>query len=811
MNSPHSAPAHTHACVMAVAGLLHDAGKVLQPAGFPVGPQVARLEQHICPTDRVSGKPTHLHALYTAQALELARTNFGGLDRAAIQRIASNHHRPSGDCLDEHLIQKADWLASGHDRRTAEQGPEDADPVTALAAILRRVSWPSDASPTPASERAWCPTRELAFGPGQFLPGSVQTREAYREACKVLSDRLISGLATDYADARSCVEGINTLTSRLFHAVPSSRNRSQNPDVSLFDHSRLVAAFAACLAMQYDAPGEPCDADRIKGRFRLLAIGLGGIQNFIFRRQPPMDAGPGDTGEKGLARQLRARSFYVSLLTHLAARRVLDWNGLPITNLILDAGGRCLLLLPDTPSVNQNLRSATDYLQNWFFHNLAGTLRLDIGISPALTDADFAADKFPSTYRAADGLLAAARLATPCPLLRVNGAWTVDGWVDSHEGLPVDRAEFARSMRDLGRSLPRSRFLSIDGPGETAPELDILGYRVGLAQRRPADGRVLALELDPDDLTTPVLITANHVPIASGDDVRLLGQAAVEAADDDEVRAGDPLTFNHIARLSASNPGSLDRRPMLAALKADVDHLGMLLGYGFGAQVSFGRLAGLSRSLDLFFKGFLTHQLREKYPYTYTVFGGGDDLFLIAPWQDMLRLVSDLRRWFANMSGDNPSLTFSAGLVFAKPNTPVRQLAAAADEAIDAATARGRNRITLGEHTLTWDQFQRSLDLHAVLLAAVQTRIGERQGLNPSMLYRFLQYGRMAMAGKSAANLKWRAQMSYDLKRNLRESPENARVQEHLLRVRSPEDALVLHTAAVFTLYKLRGGSDEQI
>ncbi|MGA2500064.1 MAG: hypothetical protein ABSH20_20185 [Tepidisphaeraceae bacterium] len=529
MNGSHSTPSHTHACAMAVAGLLHDAGKLLQPAKFPIDPQVARLEQHICPTDRRTGRPTHLHALYTAQALELARTDFGGLDRAAILRIASNHHRPSGDRFDEHLLQKADWLASGHDRRTTDQDPDEADPITALAAIVRRVTWPADSQPSPVSNRAWCPTHELAFNPESFLPGPAQDAEQYRRACETLSSRLIDGLATRYADADACVEGINALASRLFHAVPSSRSRNQNPDVSLFDHSRLVAAFASCLAVQYDGHNEPCDADRIKGRFRLLAIGLGGIQDFIFRKLPQLDAGPGETGEKGLAKQLRARSFYISLLTHLAARRVLDWLGLPIVNLILDAGGRCLLLLPDEASSVQRVRQAIDFIQTWFFHNLAGSLRLDIGLSPVLTDNDFAAVGFPATYRAADDLLAHARLTVPCPLLRDSGSWSKSGWVDSQESLPVDRAAFASKMKDFGRALPRSKFIAIDGD---ASDIEILGYRIGLAGQRPSAGRVLSLDVHETDVTTSVLITANHVPVATEAEVHLLQNHRAAEGDD---------------------------------------------------------------------------------------------------------------------------------------------------------------------------------------------------------------------------------------------------------------------------------------
>lgn len=58
-------------------------------------------------------------------------------------------------------------------------------------------------------------------------------------------------------------------------------------------------------------------------------------------------------------------------------------------------------------------------------------------------------------------------------------------------------------------------------------------------------------------------------------------------------------------------------------------------------------------------------------------------------------------------------------------------------------------------------------------------------------------------------DLKWRAQMSYDLKRNL-PAPDSAdsplgRLHRALMAIRSVDDAGVLHTAATLTLYFMRG------
>jgi len=103
---------HARAHLLAAAGLLHDAGKLAQPAGIELPDRIRRMEQLICPTDPATGRPTHLHALYTASIIDQARSNFGGLGSDVLLRLAASHHRPGGEDFDAHLITKADRLAA---------------------------------------------------------------------------------------------------------------------------------------------------------------------------------------------------------------------------------------------------------------------------------------------------------------------------------------------------------------------------------------------------------------------------------------------------------------------------------------------------------------------------------------------------------------------------------------------------------------------------------------------------------------------------------------------------------------------------
>ena len=125
--------------------------------------------------------------------------------------------------------------------------------------------------------------------------------------------------------------------------------------------------------------------------------------------------------------------------------------------------------------------------------------------------------------------------------------------------------------------------------------------------------------------------------------------------------------------------------------------------------------------------------------------------------------------------------------------------------------------MTVGSVTLTWDEYLKALDLHALLTSAMRASEDVRQGLNSSLLYRLLQYARMAApdrtgrSRKSPGDLKWRAQLSYDLKRNVPRpedcSHELLRLREALQSILTASDAARLDLAATLTLYLKRGQS----
>jgi CRISPR-associated protein Csm1 len=824
MSHPPKTEPHRRAHLLAAAGLLHDVGKVGEPADIDLHHTIANLEQQICPSDP-HGRPQYRHVLYTAQLLHEVQDqgcDFGGLGSTELFHLAAYHHQRYPDNLEDCLLKKADWLASGHDRREALGEDPRLQVVTGVWPILASLSWPTEQAATGQI----MPTETLRFEAAAGLPGPAQDRAAYREGCRRIWSTLCGGIGGTYRDPSDFVERLAAVAHRSMQAVPASREHGQQADVALYDHSRIVAAFAACLAVLHDSVGPSAalrDPRKIEGRYRLVGLGLGAIQRFILRSVPPLDEAPGETGEKGMARRLRARSFFVSLLTWLAARRVLDAAGLPIVNLLFDAGGRAMLLLPDEERLLGRVRGALDYLDQWFGERLGGLLRLDVALSPPLSDAAFTREAFNATFRDADRELAEARLRFPDSELLAGEGWTDDGWIAEQPSLPADRDEFAQSMAELGAALPKASHLTLDCGRQQriGPRLEILGYEVCLHESRPpGPGPCFALRLDPaDPPATPLLLAASHVPVARPEEIDRLAAWAGEGdtrAAEGATQPGELLSFGQLARLAQDEQQRAVGHDMLGALKADVDRLGMLLGYGLGDAASFGRFASVARAVDQFFKGFLDEQLRGSYRDIYTVFAGGDDLFLIGPWYDLVRLLADLHGWFRQITCNNPNTTFSAGLVFSRPTTPVRHLAWLAGEALEAAKDAGRNRLTFGSATMTWPQYHSALDLHRQMrVLATPSDGGGRPELPGAMVYRFLQYATMALrtarlqGPPPPTDLKWRSQLSYDLKRNLpvpdsRDSPLGC-LHRALVDIRSADEAAVLHVAATLTLYYLRG------
>ena len=139
----------------------------------------------------------------------------------------------------------------------------------------------------------------------------------------------------------------------------------------------------------------------------------------------------------------------------------------------------------------------------------------------------------------------------------------------------------------------------------------------------------------------------------------------------------------------------------LGVLRADVDNLGAAFIGGFiseGADKfkygTLSRYADLSRDLAMFFKVAVNKMAQGDVqgfgtsvtPFTiwankqvttrkiHVIYSGGDDVFLVGAWDELLELAIDIREKLAEVT-DN-KITMSAGLALFSPSYPISQMAA---------------------------------------------------------------------------------------------------------------------------------------
>jgi len=146
----------------------------------------------------------------------------------------------------------------------------------------------------------------------------------------------------------------------------------------------------------------------------------------------------------------------------------------------------------------------------------------------------------------------------------------------------------------------------------------------------------------------------------------------------------------------------------LGVLRMDVDNLGEVFKHGLAGADSLARLSTLSLQMSLFFEGWVK-QICERTAYQnliYAVYAGGDDLFLIGPWDRMPTLAQTIRDDFAAYTADHPAMHLSAGLAFIGGKYPVYQAAADAAEALESAKALdGKAAFAFLGEPRKWEQF----------------------------------------------------------------------------------------------------------
>jgi len=798
----------------ALAGLLHDVGKVLQRA---------RVDPWNPPSDvPVEGQP--VHAAWSVRLMSMMP------ERYRIAALPGAYHHtpeksPGADKPMSALVALADKLSAGE--RVDPEHNTSKTPPNQLVTIFDRIAL----EPHQPRAQNYLPLALLGLERPRLFPTSSMSEDARGEAYDVLRQELETAVRQPSDDPLTYLENVLAAMQKTTWCVPSAYYHAV-PDLSLYDHSRMTAALAACMAdweetavhdllgtVERDFHGKPQVGDdaRLDQPVALLFGGdISGLQDFIYT-----------ITSKEAARTLRGRSFYLQLLSEALLRLILRELRLPYTNVIYAGGGNFFLLAP-LSAEKELIRLRREITRTLLTHH--GTaLYLALGYEK-VPARGFKRGVFKQYWDAMHRAIGAAKQKRYTELgdelyARVfepvahGGNKEKTCAVCGMEAEHLQRIEgetagericaLCDSFADLGTQLTKNNFIVL-GFSEPQPTerrdaqsaLRALGMQFRFAQPNQAitfadkPERAVIWALDDADKFPSVpgvptarmtRYTVNRIPTVrdqqEADEInkKLSPAERKEGA----AKPGEPKTFTHLETQA-------EGIARLGVLRMDVDNLGDLFSKGLGEGeknlATLARIAALSFQLSLFFDGWIKKICAEpRYEnQVYAVYAGGDDVFLIAPWSIVPDLAQRIVQDLADYTAHNPDVHVSAGMAFIGGKYPIYQAADDAKDALEQAKAlAGKNAFSFLEQAWHWNEFEQVTSKFERLKQLVLDRDAPA-----AILQAFRQFARDEAAKAKRLKMKpvwgkWMWQGAYKLTRDAeRESERKPDVAKELLAIR---------------------------
>ncbi|MCX8023448.1 MAG: type III-A CRISPR-associated protein Cas10/Csm1 [Syntrophorhabdaceae bacterium] len=817
---------------IAIAGFLHDIGKFAERADMPVSKEYMENNSGLY-QPYYNNRYTHKHALYTAAFIEKYEKDLPiqfnkavwGLGDPFIN-LTAMHHKPETPL--QWIIAIADRVSSGFDRKEFEEYNQELlakDYLkTRLLPILEEVSLNEKWKDNMNSFNYSYPLRELS--PQNIFPVSEEeakhlTDKEAKDEYKRLFEGFIKALAALWhrESIPLWFEHFENLFLIFGSSIPAATVGRVIPDVSLFDHSKMTSAFASAIYLYHKERGsltEESIKDYSENKFLVVSGNFYGIQDFIF-------TGGGSTG-RASAKLLRGRSFTVSLLTELAADMLCREIGIPSSSIVLNAAGRFTLIAPNTKETKGRIDKVSEMMNRWLIDNFYGESSIGIAYMEASCN-DFVSNNFPAFWENLQRFIDEKKykkfdigdhagvfkdyldsfnntLNHPlCPFCGKRPSYREAG-VKISRDMEENACKICRDQIYIGEHLVKEDKIAIgttdvDFKGDSLLEPLFGFYQVsfdvdGKLNELAKAGKLLKywnVGISKDGKLSKEITSKfinGYIPRYEDednyDDRLLAGKKKDETRLEliDSIKNKYPKTFLAIAKKAlqfTDKPDKFKGIEALGVLKADIDNLGLIFSHGIKKELqTFSRLSTLSRQLNNFFTIYLPNILstNEMYKDIYTVFAGGDDLFLIGPWNRTIEFSHILNKAFRRYVCENRDITISAGVTINKPNEPVMNIAESSEKALNQTKSSGKNGVTIFYETVRWDALDGLNEIKVTLENWLEGGL-----INNAMLYRINDLIQMAKKEREIQKtgytvsiedmecLKWRSMLKYTIVRNV--------------------------------------------
>ena len=718
---------------VAIGALLHDIGKVMY---------------------RAADGRNHSKSGHDFLKEEVGITDKDILDQVLYHHAALLKGSGIADDSPAYITYMADNIAAAADRRQKESEDSGFDRNAALESIFNILNGNKGVMHYPQG------TLEDDGKVRVPVSGDVKYDESFYKGIRQHLKEVLSALTDDRNIKESYINSLLGAMEADLSYIPSSTDRGQLGDVSLYDHVKITAAVAGCIYAWLveneitDYKNNLFDHEKEfydKQVFILYSMDMSGIQDFIYHQ----------FGTEDVLKNLRARSFYLEILLENLIDVLLDSMGLSRANLIYSGGGHAWLLLPNTAAAKEKICAFESKTNEWLLDTFGTELYMaSAGMPCSSSELE---NKPEGSYRQLFRSVSKRVSYNKLHRYSAEQICLLNG---------IEKANEQGVVKIKGKATDGTRECRICHRSDHLTDSDLCSICDGLGRLSKAvlTSEFYAVTSDPGEGRLPVSAGEYLVPIGEKQLRKMISEDPhyLRSYSKNKMYTGQSYSTKlWVADYSSAqtlqelvDAGNGIRR--LGVIRADVDNLGSAFVSGFPEKYqTLSRSATFSRMLSLFFKKNVNDILRspeffigeaKEHRSATVIYAGGDDLFIIGAWKDIIEFSVDIHKKLAEFT--EGTLNISAGLGLYDEKYPVSYIAKKSGELESQSKGLdGKNAITLfttteksegnyipEDHTYHWNEFvEKVLGEKLDLLQRFFGYRGEGQERGKAFLYRILE------------------------------------------------------------------------
>lgn len=564
----------------------------------------------------------------------------------------------------------ADNIASASDRRKTQEEEPGFDREMSLQSIFNLLN---------------CNDEKLCYSPEQLneninYPTSVSTGFDEIFYGKIVNEieKNLRGITWNKNYLNSLLE---VLEAQLSY-IPSSTMKSEVADISLYDHVKITAAIAASIKEWLDENNISDYKETLfkgatgfygKKVFLLFSMDMSGIQDFIYT-----------IASKNALKMLRSRSFYLEIFMENLIDELLDYIGMSRSNLIYSGGGHAYIITANTENIKQKIVEFELKINEWLLDEFKTALFLGCGYAEC--SANELHNEPEGTYRQifknVSKMISQKKMKrySAAQIIKLNSKGKKDGTRECRvcrraskllEG--DDICSVCNAMIDMSQNILYEGFYIVTENPKDKVALPLPFGRYLVAYNKEE----LLEKMKQDDSSYIRAYTKNK---------SYTGFKVVK-----KLWVGDYTLGDSFEKLAKKSEG-INR---IAVFRADVDNLADAFVNGFVSEkygekyMTISRTATFSRKMSMFFKYHINYILKNGEFYIVDkkkedkgkkrnrnatiVYSGGDDVFVVGSWDDVVGFAVDLQKSLKEFSQD--TLTISGGIGIYPAKYPINNMA----------------------------------------------------------------------------------------------------------------------------------------